>query len=68
MESLSCLSHEERTARLQLRTKESEIAVKQLHVCIEVIRQKSREQCMASEVSVHQAHNENGLVMGSWCA
>ena len=43
MASLSCLAHEERTARLQQRTREAESAVKQLRVCIDVIKQRSRE-------------------------
>ena len=43
MASLSCLADEERTARLQQRTKEAESAVKQLRACIDVIKQRSRE-------------------------
>ena len=44
MASLSGLSHEERAARLQQRTREAETALKQLRICIEVIKQQSREQ------------------------
>ena len=55
MASLSGLSHEERAARLQQRTREAETALKQLRICIEVIKQQSREQNNCME----QWHDDN---------